>query len=262
MTNDQELIKKLTKEIGNKKNTELKVGKIYLSKEDVKNGFEPYKGVGNIFDVSSHNFHLVLDISESEKNKIYIEKYTNHIHDMREKIIDVLKEKGFVTINSSEYKKMEPIENYNKNTIYVYESGGKSGYFPALNKTTYAENKLNHLFRYIPCMKNGIYYTLNFMRFYIDRDANVNVIYNAYQFDVSRTFYTNQNYIVYPTRYTKHRLEEINAFVYNFFYNPEIIGLDFNSTKENPNERKEHIHNIVNEFIAFINKCDEVIKKE
>ena len=29
MTNDQELIKKLTKEIGNKKNTELKVGKIY-----------------------------------------------------------------------------------------------------------------------------------------------------------------------------------------------------------------------------------------
>ena len=90
MTNDQELIKKLTKKIGNKKNTELKVGKIYLSKEDVKNGFEPYKGVGNIFDVSSHNFHLVLDISESEKNKIYIEKYTNHIHDMREKIIDVL----------------------------------------------------------------------------------------------------------------------------------------------------------------------------
>lgn len=105
MTNDQELIKKLTKEIGNKKNTELKVGKIYLSKEDVKNGFEPYKGVGNIFDVSSHNFHLVLDISESEKNKIYIEKYTNHIQDMREKIIDVLKEKGFITINSSEYKK-------------------------------------------------------------------------------------------------------------------------------------------------------------
>lgn len=35
MTNDQELIKKLTKKIGNKKNTELKVGKIYLSKEDV-----------------------------------------------------------------------------------------------------------------------------------------------------------------------------------------------------------------------------------
>ncbi len=262
MTNDQELIKKLTKEIGNKKNTELKVGKIYLSKEDVKNGFEPYKGVGNIFDVSSHNFHLVLDISESEKNKIYIEKYTNHIHDMREKIIDVLKEKGFVTINSSEYKKMEPIENYNKNTIYVYERGGKSGYFPAFNKTTCAENKLNHLFRYIPCMKNGIYYTLNFMRFYIDRDANVNVIYNAYQFDASRMIYTNQNYIGYPTRYTKHRLKEINDFAYNFFYNPETIGLDFNSTKENSNEREEHIDNIVNEFIAFINKCDEVIKKE
>ena len=74
-------------------------------------------------------------------------------------------------------------------------------------------------------------------------------------------FYTNQNYIGYPTRYTKHRLEEINDFAYNFFYNPEIIGLDFNSTKENSNEKEEHIHNIVNGFIAFINKCDEVIKK-
>lgn len=80
-----------------------KVGK-FIYKEDVKR-IEPYKGVANIFDVSSHNFHLVLDISESEKNKIYIEKYTNHIQDMREKIIDVLKEKGFITINSSEYKK-------------------------------------------------------------------------------------------------------------------------------------------------------------
>lgn len=59
--------------------------------------------------------------------------------------------------------------------------------------TEYKE--VNKLFYYILCMKNGIYYTLNFMRFYIDRDANVNVIYNAYQFDASRTFYTNQNYI-------------------------------------------------------------------
>ena len=56
--------------------------------------------------------------------------------------------------------------------------------------TEYKE--VNKLFYYILCMKNGIYYTLNFMRFYIDRDANVNVIYNAYQFDASRTFYTNQ----------------------------------------------------------------------
>lgn len=39
-------------------------------------------------------------------------------------------------------------------------------------------------------MKNGIYYNLNFMRFYIDREANVNVIYNSYQFDASLSRYT------------------------------------------------------------------------
>ena len=46
---------------------------------------------------------------------------------------------------------MEPTENYNKNTIYVYEGGGSTGRLNPLMNTEYKE--VNKLFRYIPCMK-------------------------------------------------------------------------------------------------------------
>lgn len=258
MTNDREKIGKLTKKIGNKKNTELGVGKIYLSKVEDGKGYEPYKGVENIFDTRSHNFHLVLNMDENEE---IIEKYIKHICNIRKKIITTLENYGFNSIKAGEYRKEAPIKDYSKNTLYIYKRGGSRGNLVSLNKTKYSESKLNHLFRYIPCMKNGIYYNLNFMRFYIDKEAKVNVIYNAYQFDASKTEYTNQNYIGYPTRYKKHKLEELRNFTHNIYYNPQTNCLDFEKEYTSV-EIGNHAEEIVKEFIDFIDKCEELTKKE
>lgn len=260
MINDRKEIGKFTKEIGNKKNTELGVGKIYLSKVEDGKGYDPYEGVENIFDMGSRNFHLVLDIDE---NKEIIEKYIKHICDIRKEIVKKLKSKeyGFNLIKADEYGNAEFIKDYSKNKYYLYEGGGKIGRLNALDETEYSKSKLNHLFRYIPCMKKGIYFNLNFMRFYIDKEAKVNVIYNAYQFDASKTEYTNQNYIGYPTRYKKHKLEELRNFTHNIYYNPQTNYLDFE--KEYTSEEIEnHAEEIVKEFIAFIDKCEELTKKE
>ena len=258
MTNDREIIGALTKELSNEKDEELGVGKIYLSKVENGKGYEPYMGVENIFDTESHNFHLVLDIDENEE---IIKKYIEHICDIRKKIIEKLdaKEFGFKIIDRDEYRKKVPIKDYSKNTSYIYKRGGSRGNLVPLNKTKYSE--LNHLFRYISCMKNGIYYNLNFMRFYIDKEAKVNVIYNAYQFDASMTEYTNQNYIGYPTRYKKHKLEELRNFTHNMYYNPQTNCLDFEK-EYTSDEIKNHAEEIVKEFIAFIDKCEELTKKE
>lgn len=255
MTNDREIIGTLTKELGNEKDEELGVGKIYLSKVENGKGYEPYEGVENIFDTESHNFHLVLDIDGNEK---IIKKYIEHICDIREKIIEKLdtKEFGFEIIDSDEYRKKAPIKDYSKNTSYIYKRGGAPGNLVPLNETKYSE--LNHLFRYISCMKNGIYYNLNFMRFYIDKEAKVNVIYNAYQFDASMTKCTNQNYIGYPTSDKEHNLDELSNFTHNIYYNPQINCLDFKEAGDIENHARE----VAKEFVAFIDKCEELTKKE
>lgn len=256
MINDRKEIGKFTKEIGNKKNTELGVGKIYLSKVEDGKGYDPYEGVENIFDIGSRNFHLVLDIDENEE---IIRKYTKYIDKIRNEIITELNAYGFDKIKTkAEYKKKTSLKDYSKNKYYLYERGGACGNLVPLNETKYSELELNHLFRYIPCMKNGIYYNLNFMRFYIDKEAKVNVIYNAYQFDASMTEYTNQNYIGYPTSDKEHNLDELRNFTHNIYYNPQINCLDFKDTGDIENHARE----VAKEFVAFIDKCEELTKKE
>lgn len=250
MTNDRNVIAQLTKEIGNKKNKELGIGKIYISKVNDKNEFKPYKDVDNVFDEGSHNFHLVLQDEQILNN------YCNHTREIRNKIVEELKkENGFKTINSNEYKKTAPINDYSEEKKYIYENGGKKGNLRALQNTKYSEQ--NYIFRYIPCMKNGIYYNLNFMRFYIDREANVNVIYNSYQFDASLSRYTNQNYIGYPTRYTKHTVNELKEFTHNIFFNPETNCLEIGK-KYGEDDIDKHVKEIVEEFLQFIEICEKL----
>ena len=250
MTNDRNVIAQLTKEIGNKKNKELGIGKIYISEVNDKNEFKPYENVDNIFDEESHNFHLILE------DKEILNDYCNHTKRIRNKIVEELKkENGLKAINRGEYKKIVPIKDYSEETIYIYEKGGQTGSLHTLQNTEYSEQ--NHIFRYIPCMKNGIYYNLNFMRFYIDREVNVNVIYNAYQFDASLSMYTNQNYIGYPTRYTKHTVNGLKEFTHNIFFNPRTnclkIGKEYGE-----DDIDKHVKEIIEEFLQFIETCEKL----
>ena len=247
MTNDMQRVRKITKELGSEI---IGVGNIFWEKVDLESSVKPTSQINDyMFDGKTLNFHLLPEMEEEEK----VKKYVDLITDLRNKIVEELEKKGAQRITVDEYNDFTKIDNYSNNKIYIYFYGGKNGTCSALRgNKKYIDGGWNRVYKYIPCIVNGNYYTINFMRYYIDRMGKVNCIYQAMQFDCSVCGLVNKKRISYPMTYLGMRLDKVSKLVSsgeNFCYNPQITC------------KVENAGKIAELFIKFIEKS-ETYRKE
>ena len=199
-----------------------------------------------ILDNTTYNFHLFPDIevlSEEDKN-LWLD-YFDRVRKLRKKIIEELgkKIKNLETIGRSEYKNPSKIEKYDSTTYYLAENVGEKGVLDGISNI-YINNGFNQFFRCIPIYKTGRYYTINFMRFYLDNECKVNCIFDRVQFDSSKNGNVNsESEINYPKTYKGQnekmiRLSEKGACVYN-------------------PRQYEGVKELVDSFVKFIKKVDD-----
>ena len=187
----------------------------------------------HIFDDESNNYHLYPQNRDTDLEKFITEK--------RKAIAKKIPSKY------STKKSMEEFNNSpNDGNIYFY--CGNSGKLNGIDCT---------LFKYIAAVKNGILYELNFMRFFVSRDNNVNCVIGAIQFDrvidksrekiMDRR--VNRNGICYPTTYMEQSKEQWMQLINenrrkSFFLNPQV---SFDCAPEV----------ILQLFVDFIEMCDK-----
>ena len=104
----------------------------------------------------------------------------------------------------------------------------------------------SNLFRYIWVSINDVKYELNFMRFFISNENEVNCILESAQFDKTYTDYINSNGVCYP-KTPFGQINELDNIIQenrkkNFCYNPASSIFD--------------AENLAKEFIEFICKCE------
>ncbi len=251
MTNDENIIQDTYKLLAG-------IGNIFFENVDLKKTIPVSKEINNyIFDTGTHNFHMIPDLSQKET----VEKYTRLIGEIRKKIIEELtlsKKVDVQIIDKDEYKDFTKIEHYDCNKIYIYEKGGKDGTLASLTKKKVDDNAqarikkeyrqygYNAIFKYIPCMVNGIYYSLNFMRFYIDKEKKVNCIYQNIQFERANGMYLNEKSLAYPTAYRSMEISRVNKLAKsgsNFCFNPQVKC------------EIKNIKKIAELFVEFIDRC-------
>ncbi len=213
MTSDVELINNWTH--GNVKG----IGEIICGGHEFLPNYENEK----ILDNTTYNFHLFPDmevLSEEDKN-LWLD-YFDRVRKLRKEIIKELnkKIKNLETIGRSEYENPSRIKKYNSTTYYLAENVGKTGVLDGISKV-YISNGFNQFFRCIPIYKNGRYYSINFMRFYLDNECKVNCIFDQVQFDSSKNGNVNSECeINYPKTYKGQnekmiRLSKAGTCVYN-----------------------------------------------
>lgn len=236
MTSDVELINNWTH--GNVKG----IGKIICGGCEFLPNYEDEKILDNI----TYNFHLFPDmevLSEEDKN-LWLD-YFDRVRKWRKKIIEELKNKieNVETIDRSEYKNPSKIKKYNSTTYYLAENVGKRGVLDGISNV-YISNGFNQFFRCIPIYKNGRYYSINFMRFYLDNECKVNCIFDQVQFDSSKNGNVNSECeINYPKTYKGQnekmiRLSKKGACVYN-------------------PRQYEDVEELGDSFVKFIKKVDD-----
>lgn len=235
MTSDVELINNWTH--GNVKG----IGKIICGGCEFLPNYEDEK----ILDNTTYNFHLFPDmevLSEEDKN-LWLD-YFDRVRKLREKIIEELKNKieNVETIDRSEYKNPSRIEKYNSTTYYLAENVGKKGVLDGISNV-YISNGFNQFFRCIPIYKNGRYYSINFMRFYLDNECKVNCIFDQVQFDSSKNGNVNSECeINYPKTYKGQ--------------NEKMIRLSKAGTCVYNPRQYEDVKELVDSFVKFINKVE------
>lgn len=97
----------------------------------------------------------------------------NSFKNKRLDIIELLNERDD-TILAETIKKFKITENDKNNRIYISKGHGKTGVLKLKRKMI---EKAKGLFRFIIVQRNGQYFCLNFMRFYIQNQLIV--FYNA-----------------------------------------------------------------------------------
>lgn len=160
-----------------------------------------------------------------EDKKLWLD-YFERIGKTRKEIIKELNNKidNLETIGWSEFKNPSRIENYNSTTYYLVENEG--------------------VLDGISIYKNGRYYSINFMRFYLDNECKVNCIFDQVQFDSSKNGNVNSECeINYPKTYKGQnekmiRLSKKAACVYN-------------------PRQYEDVEELVDSFVKFIKKVDD-----
>lgn len=195
----------------------------------------------------TYNFHLFPIIKSETEKKIWIE-YFKRVEKLRNEIIKKLNANRITKI---EYKNPSKIENYDSTTYYLAYDVGKKGNLYGISQY-YKDNGLNHFFRCIPIYKNGRYYSINFMRFYLDKEYKVNCIFDQIQFDSSKNGNVNsEDEINYPATYKGQnkkmiRLSQNGSCVFN----PPKIANIWNCDSDNT------INEIVETFIEFMDNIE------
>lgn len=160
-----------------------------------------------------------------EDKKLWLD-YFERVGKMRKEIIKELnnKIKNLETIGWSEYKNPSRIKNYNSTTYYLVENEG--------------------VLDSISVYKNRRYYSINFMRFYLDNECKVNCIFDQVQFDSSKNGNVNSECeINYPKTYKGQ--------------NEKMIRLSKNGACVYNPRQCEDVKELVDSFVKFIKKVDD-----
>ena len=217
-----------------------KAGKLYL--KSLRNEFNENE-YGCIFDDSTNNFHLYP--YEEENILAEMQKCINDI-------MDELKKNSEIEIVETRAALEQRIDEEIGEKILIYTNNKKNGGY--LNCDY---KRVSNLYRYITAYKNGVIYELNLMRYFCDKENRVNCIINAIQYDrivksnsiklFKKTI--NYNGLKYPTSYENQRQLEkkiTDNKEKDFCYNPPVNFDDIKGIAEN--------------FISFINLCDQIDK--
>lgn len=186
------------------------------------------EGIGKII-CGGREFPDIKDLSEEDKN-LWLD-YSERVAKMRKEIIKELNNKieNLETIDWFEYKNPSRIKNYNSTTYYLVENEG--------------------VLDGISVYKNRRYYSINFMRFYLDNECKVNCILDQVQFDSSKNGNINSECeINYPKTYKGQnekmiRLSKKGACVYN-------------------PRQYENVEELVDSFVKFIKDVEVKIWQE
>lgn len=207
------------------------IGNLYV--REVSESGKRQRSDEHVFDDASNNYHLYPQNRNDRLEKSITEK--------RKAIAEIIASKYLIKKSMKEFD-----SSPNDGNIYFYcRNSGK------LNGTDCT------LFKYIAAVKNGILYELNFMRFFVSRDNNVNCVIGAIQFDrvidksrekiMDRR--VNRNGICYPTTYRGQSKVQWKQLINNngensFFLNPQV---SFDCAPEV----------ILQLFVEFIEMCDK-----
>lgn len=227
-------------ELTEKQRKKYKAGKLYL--KSLRNEFNENE-YGCIFDDSTKNFHLYP--YEEENILAEMQKCINDI-------MDEFKKNSEIEIVETRAALEQRIDEEIGEKILIYTNNNRGG------ELKYNKKIVSKLYRYITAYKNGVIYELNFMRYFCDKENRVNCIINAIQYDrivksnsiklFKKTI--NHNGMKYPSSYeNQHQLEKkiTDNKEKDFCYNPPV---NFENIKE-----------IAENFISFINVCDQIDKK-
>lgn len=216
------------------------IGNLYVESVKEENKIEEM-AYEKIFDDESYNFHLY------PADHICENDIADKIVLLRKDVRELLKKRDNVITSECSIE---------KDTLFL-----------DTNKGNHAPT--SPLFKYIYMKKNNIVYEINFMRFYISKEENsVNCILAAVQFDCCVGEYVNKTkegecIICYPTSYQGQK-SQLNHIIEksqnrNFCYNPPI-QFSLNDI-EQEKLRNTIAKKICEEFIYFIEKCEEIKRK-
>ena len=235
MTSDDKTIKACTG---------LDVGKVFLNGKE----YEPCKG--NVYDLQTCNFHLYPRSADEEW-----EKYLENEKAVREELCKCIQ------------RRLEPKEVGGKeyDSLKEKDPGDKWWYFSeGKGSASTAGEKWGRYFRFVSIFKGGIYYSINFKRFYIDTENKVNCIFGEYQFDATDDLYVNKkgkgegkkDFIVYPHSFKgqNEKMIKIDKVGTGFtcMYNPK--GLEFTN-------KKDAIEQVMDAFMDFADEVDRQVMK-
>lgn len=243
MTSDKEMIDS---------KTGLKVGKVYFREKE----YIASEIGDRIYDTETGNFHMFpeFDIGNDEVNEW--KNYYEIVRDVRSEIVQEIKDKTHVELmNRTQYEKPQGIDNYEPEILYLYDGGGKRGVLGGIPRE-YIDKGLNRFFTYIPMYKAERYYTINFMRMYIDTNNHVNCRYGELQFDTSLSRFVNKDGIHYPKSFIGQNEERIRLSDSTHkacIFNPSALG---NVWTMKNNKRK--IEEVVETFLKFVRKVEEM----
>ena len=230
----------------------LNVGKVFFGEKE----YEASESDNRIYDTETGNFHLFPEFDFENDDINDWKEYFETVGTVRSKIVQRIKEKTHVEeIESIQYEKPNTIVCYDPEALYLYDGGGKSGVLRGMPHD-YVEQGLNQFFMYIPMYKAGRYYTINFMRLYIDTSNSVNCRYGEIQFDTSLSRYVNEDGIHYPTSFmdqNENMIRLSDSANQACIFNPSETGNIWTI-----NNDEHQIEVVVEAFLKFIHKVEEM----
>ena len=177
-----------------------------------------------LYDCNSANFHLLpdLDLEDAKDVKDALEGYLNEVGDVRKELIKIIEN--------------EIIENERRlSDLKIDEGEGKKGSLsPTQYPPEYKERGIcNAFYKHILLYDGQRYYTINFMRWYIDKERKVNCRFGEIQFDTTKnkvqrvnTANTEKDIIRYPKSYIgqSEKMIRLDGEDQVCIYNPKDVG--------------------------------------